>query len=244
MYDNGTRAAELRVEELSVAYGRVLALKGVDLHVGAGERVALIGANGAGKTTLLRTISGLLRPRAGTIRYDDRELGRVPAHRVARMGLVHVPEGRQVFARQTVLDNLLLGAAAHGDRRHFKPLLERVLETLPVLRDRLHTRAANLSGGQQQMLAIGRALMGSPRLLMIDELSLGLAPITADEIAETVAGLAGAHEMSLLVVEQNVAIALALSDRTYVMRNGVIVGSHASSDLVGNRDVVLQYLGS
>jgi branched-chain amino acid transport system ATP-binding protein len=163
---------------------------------------------------------------------------------VVRLGLLHVPEGRQVFARQTVLDNLMLGGRAHGDRDQAKERLDFVLETLPQLRNRLKSRASALSGGQQQMLAIGRALMGAPRLLMIDEMSLGLAPLAADEIAETVAGLTRDHDMSLLVVEQNVAIALALSDRTYVMRNGMIAGDYVSSELLGNREIVLQYLGT
>jgi branched-chain amino acid transport system ATP-binding protein len=238
------RAADLRIEDLHVAYGKVPALRGIDLYVAPGERVALIGANGAGKTTLLRTISGLMRSESGSLRFDGTAIGRLAAHRVVRLGLLHVPEGRQVFARQTVLDNLMLGGRAHGDRDQAKERLDFVLETLPQLRNRLKSRASALSGGQQQMLAIGRALMGAPRLLMIDEMSLGLAPLAADEIAETVAGLTRDHDMSLLVVEQNVAIALALSDRTYVMRNGMIAGDYVSSELLGNREIVLQYLGT
>ncbi|MGQ0804392.1 MAG: ABC transporter ATP-binding protein [Actinomycetota bacterium] len=236
-------AAGLTVEAVQAGYGTVPVLRDVNLVVRAGERVALIGANGAGKTTLLRTISGLIRPTAGRITLDDDDLGRVPPHRLARRGLAHVPEGRQVFARQTVLDNLRLGARGTG-RTNGESRLDFVLDRLPQLRDRLRSRAADLSGGQQQMLALGRALMSAPRVLMVDELSLGLAPITADEIAETVAGLTTEHGMSLLVVEQNVAIALALTDRTYVMRNGAIVGDYPSTELAGNRELVLQYLGA
>jgi branched-chain amino acid transport system ATP-binding protein len=235
--------AGLAVQGVEAGYATVRVLRGVDLSVRAGERVALIGANGAGKTTLLRTISGLLRPARGRITLDDVDLGRVPAHRMVRHGLAHVPEGRQVFARQSVLDNLRLGARGAG-RSQNGSQLEFVLDLLPQLRDRLRSRAADLSGGQQQMLALGRALMSSPRLLMVDEFSLGLSPILADEIAETVARLTVEHGMSVLVVEQNVAIALALTDRTYVMRNGSIVGDYPSTELVGNRDLVLQYLGT
>lgn len=235
--------AGLAVRGVEAGYGNVRVLRGIDVSVRAGERVALVGANGAGKTTLLRTISGLIQPERGRITLDDVDLGRVPAHRMVRHGLAHVPEGRQVFARQSVLDNLRLGAQA-ARRAHDGSRLEFVLDLLPQLRGRLRSRAADLSGGQQQMLALGRALMSSPRLLMVDELSLGLAPIVADEIAETVARLTVEHGMSVLVVEQNVAIALALTDRTYVMRNGSIVGDYPSTELVGDRDLVLQYLGT
>jgi branched-chain amino acid transport system ATP-binding protein len=243
MSDLDGASAGLMVRGVEAGYGTVQVLRGVDLSVRVGERVALIGANGAGKTTLLRTISGLLRPTNGRITLDDVDLARVPAHRMVRNGLAHVPEGRQVFARQSVLDNLRLGAQG-ASRSQNGSRLEFVLDLLPQLRDRLRSRAAELSGGQQQMLALARALMSTPRLLMIDEFSLGLAPIVADEIAETVARLTAEQGMSVLVVEQNVAIALALTDRTYVMRNGSIVGGYQSAELVGNRELVLQYLGT
>jgi branched-chain amino acid transport system ATP-binding protein len=234
----------LVVDEVDAGYGPIRVLRQVSLRVDPGDRVALIGANGAGKTTLLRTISGLLRPSAGQITFGSHDLGRMAAHRIARAGVVHAPEGRQVFAMQSVRDNLLLGARTRVDRAAVGGDLERVLNALPPLRQRFHAPAAQLSGGQQQMLAIGRAVMAAPLVLLIDELSLGLAPRLADEVAEVVVQLTGGGRMGLLVVEQNASIAARLSQRTYVLRNGAIAGEYSSDALVGNRQLVLQYLGA
>ena len=240
--DAGPRPA-LAIEGLSAGYGASTVLRDVSLRVEPSERVALVGANGAGKTTLLRAVSGLVRPQKGSITFGSVDLTSVPANRVSAVGVVHVPEGRQVFARQTVLENLLLGSGARRDlRKTARARLERLLDALPVLRDRLGAWAGDLSGGQQQILAIGRALMAEPRILMLDELSLGLAPRLVDEVADIVRDIAGRGDLSLLVVEQNAAVAIELTQRTYVMRNGAIAGVHDSRDLT-DAELVYQYLG-
>jgi branched-chain amino acid transport system ATP-binding protein len=234
--------ALLAVEDLDVAYGAVAALRGVSLAVAAGEVVTLIGANGAGKTTLLRTISGLLAPRRGRIRFAGTELTRVPAHRIVALGVSQVPEGRIVFPNLSVRDNLELGAYVRRDRSGIRADLERMFTLFPRLRERERQRAGTLSGGEQQMLAIARALMSRPRLLLMDEPSLGLAPILVREIFRTVAEISR-QGMTILLVEQNAHMALGVADRGYVMETGSIVLSDTRDNLLRNAEVKSAYLG-
>ena len=217
----GKRGPELVLEGVSVYYGRVPALQGISLRVGPGELVALLGANGAGKTTTLRAISGLLRPRSGSIRFGERDLGRLSPAAVVRAGIAHCPEGRQLFPEMTVLENLEMGAFTRDDPE-IAADLERVYALFPRLRERRHQRAGSLSGGEQQMLAIGRALMSRPRLLLFDEPTMGLAPYLVDEVTEAIGQL---HEQGIgvLLVEQNVHVAFAVAERGYVLENGRIV---------------------
>ncbi len=217
----GKRGPELVLEGVSVYYGRVPALQGISLRVGPGELVALLGANGAGKTTTLRAISGLLRPRSGSIRFGERDLGRLSPAAVVRAGIAHCPEGRQLFPEMTVLENLEMGAFTRDDPE-IAADLDRVYALFPRLRERRHQRAGSLSGGEQQMLAIGRALMSRPRLLLFDEPTMGLAPYLVDEVTEAIGQL---HEQGIgvLLVEQNVHVAFAVAERGYVLENGRIV---------------------
>lgn len=238
-----TTEGVLAIEAVRAGYGPTTVLQDVDLQVAAGARVAIIGSNGAGKSTLLRTISGLVRTRRGSIRYGSLRLDRLGPHRIVRAGVVHVPEGRRCFAKQTVLDNLRLGALTRDDPGQIASDLEELLEQLPVLAEKLRQPAGKLSGGQQQVLAIARGIMAAPSLLLVDELSLGLSPLLVDEIARFLAALAARRHIGLLLVEQNVSVAIDLSTRTYLMRNGRIVGDHESSDLVGNTDLLEHYLG-
>ena len=236
----------LRIMNLEAGYGALRVLKGVSLHVSPGEIVAIIGANGAGKTTLLKTVAGILRPRSGAIRFDQRELHGVPAERIVELGCSLVPEGRHVFATMTVRENLLLGAYAR--RRNGRGLadadgdLERVFALFEILRERQTQLAGTLSGGQQQMLAIGRALMSRPKLLMMDEPSLGVAPLVVRDIYRTVAGLKQ-EGLTILLVEQNARAALAVADRGYVVETGQIVLEGTSRELRDNREVQRAYLG-
>jgi branched-chain amino acid transport system ATP-binding protein len=238
----GRAAPLLEIQDLVVAYGAVQALRGVSLVVGTGEIVTLIGANGAGKTTLLRTISGLLVPRQGSIRLAGVDLTRVAAHRIVGLGVSQVPEGRIVFANLTVRDNLELGAYLRRDRAGIRADLERVFTLFPRLRERERQRAGTLSGGEQQMLAIGRALMSRPRLLLMDEPSLGLAPILVREIFRTIAEISE-QGMTILLVEQNAHMALGIADRGYVMETGSIVLSDSRENLLSNEEVKSAYLG-
>jgi|SRR5688572_15002730 len=232
----------LAVEDLDVAYGAVAALRGVSLSVNLGEVVTLIGANGAGKTTLLKTISGLLAPRRGRIRFADTELTRLPAHRIVALGVSQVPEGRIVFPNLSVRDNLELGAYVRRDRSGIRSDLERMYAMFPRLKERERQRAGTLSGGEQQMLAIARALMSRPRLLLMDEPSLGLAPILVREIFRTVAEISR-QGMTILLVEQNAHMALGVADRGYVMETGSIVLSDTRENLLRNAEVKSAYLG-
>jgi branched-chain amino acid transport system ATP-binding protein len=230
----------LEIEDVVSRYGRIEALHGVSLDVGEGELVTLIGNNGAGKTTLMRVISGVQPKARGRIRFDGEDIDRLPAHvRVAR-GIAQVPEARQVFAPMTVEDNLKLGAY----RRHAKSddAIERVYGLFPVLKERRALAAGNLSGGQQQMLAMGRALMSDPRLLLLDEPSMGLAPVLVDQILDAVVALRKAG-VTILLVEQNVTAALAIADRAYVIETGRIVLAGASGDLADDPRVKEAYLG-
>jgi len=231
----------LSVSDITCRYGRIEVLHGVSLEVGRGEIVTLIGSNGAGKTTLMRVISGILPPVKGRITFDGEALDRLPAHRRVARGIAQVPEARQVFAPLSVEDNLRLGAF----RRHAADVaaaMDRVYTLFPALASKRHTAAGTLSGGQQQMLAMGRALMSDPRLLLLDEPSMGLAPVLVDQILDTVAALRK-DGMTILLVEQNVNAALAIADRAYVLETGRIVLSGESANLSGDPRVREAYLG-
>jgi branched-chain amino acid transport system ATP-binding protein len=230
----------LEVDSVAVRYGAVQALRGVSLSVEQGEIVTLLGANGAGKTTTLRTISSLLRPVSGEVRFDGRRVDALPAHQVVGVGIGHVPEGRRVFPTMTVLENLQMGA--YRDRTHVKPDAERMLEMFPVLAERRKQDAGTLSGGEQQMLAIARALMGRPRLLLLDEPSMGLAPLIVARIFEIIRQI-NADGTTVLLVEQNAAQALRLASRGYVLANGEIVLEGSAKELLENPAVRSAYLG-
>jgi branched-chain amino acid transport system ATP-binding protein len=233
----------LQVSKLHSGYGPLTVLRDVSLSVDAGQIVALIGANGAGKTTLLRTISGVLSITAGTITLGDDELTRHSVHEIVRMGVAHVPEGRQVFGGLTVRDNLELGAIAWTESAIARSgELERAMELFPRLRERSSQLAGTLSGGEQQMLAIGRALMARPRLLLLDEPSLGLAPMVVTTIFETILQLKN-NDLAILLVEQNARAALAMADHAYVLETGSVVMSGPGPDLLHNKRVQEIYLG-
>ncbi|GMV45718.1 MAG: ABC transporter ATP-binding protein [Pseudomonadota bacterium] len=232
----------LAIRGLSVCYGDAQALDGVDLDVGAGQVVALVGANGAGKTTLIRTVAGILTPRSGSIRFDGQPIAGLPSHRVCNLGIGQVAEGRQVFPTLSVRDNLELGALLPRARAGARAALERVYAMFPRLAERAAQPAGTLSGGEQQMLAIGRCLMGAPRLVMFDEPSLGLAPALVDEVFGTIGAL-HAQGMTILLVEQNVAASLQLADRAYVLENGRIVLDGSGAALLDDARVKEAYLG-
>jgi branched-chain amino acid transport system ATP-binding protein len=235
----------LSVRNCESGYGKLRVLKGVSLHVGAGEIVTIIGANGAGKTTLLHTIAGILHPRAGDITFNGADLNGVPAHAIASRGCRLIPEGRRIFAPMTVEENLLIGAHTRIKRRDFvsvKRGLEYVYELFPVLKERRRQLAGTLSGGEQQMLSIGRALMGNPSIIMLDEPSTGLAPLVVKSILNVLAGLRK-EGTAILLVEQNAKAALHMADRGYVMETGVIVLEGSAGDLLNNNDVQRAYLG-
>ncbi|WP_320780401.1 ABC transporter ATP-binding protein [Streptomyces sp. CRN 30] len=235
-------SALLEVEDLRVAYGKVEAVKGVSFTVEEGQVVTLIGVNGAGKTTTLHTLSGLLPPAAGRVRFDGAELTGVPAHRIVSLGLAHSPEGRHIFPRLTVEENLLLGAYLRGKAPDIADDVERVYTLFERLRERRLQAAGTLSGGEQQMLAMGRALMCRPRLLMLDEPSMGLSPIMMKKIMATVAELKSTGT-TILLVEQNARAALALADHGHVMETGRIVLSGTGADLLHDESVRKAYLG-
>lgn len=232
----------LEVRNLQVAYGAIHAVKGLDLRIEPGELVALIGSNGAGKTTTLKTLAGLLHPASGQIQYDGKNLNNVAAHRRVAMGMALVPEGRGVFARLTVAENLLMGAYSRNEQQEITIDLERMYTLFPRLAERRGQLAGTLSGGEQQMVAMARALMSRPRLLMLDEPSMGLAPLMVQKIFETIRDIA-ALGMSILLVEQNARLALQATNRGYVMENGTITLSGASSELLGSDAVKRAYLG-
>ncbi|HET9443519.1 MAG TPA: ABC transporter ATP-binding protein [Acidimicrobiales bacterium] len=232
----------LEVEDLSVSYGEIEAVKGVTFSVGSGQVVTLIGGNGAGKTTTLRTISGLLRPQRGRVVFNGRPITAVPAHEIVRLGLAHAPEGRRIFPRLTTRENLELGAFIRRDVVELHEDMDRVFELFPVLAERAGQAAGTLSGGEQQMLAMGRALMSRPRLLMLDEPSMGLSPIMMQRIFSTVRELKD-RGTTILLVEQNARAALALADHGYVIETGRIVLSGSGPELLSNDDVRKAYLG-
>ncbi|MEN6305604.1 MAG: ABC transporter ATP-binding protein [Armatimonadia bacterium] len=234
----------LTLSGLNVHYGRLHVLKGVSLHVNEGEVVALLGANGAGKTTTLRAICGLLRPATGTIAFAGQKIAGVATDRLVRMGITQVPEGRQIFGPLSVHDNLLLGAYTRlrARDRGVEQDLQRIYDLFPILNDFRARRGGSLSGGQQQMLAMGRALMARPRLLLLDEPCLGLAPLVARQIMETITRLRE-EGTTILVVEQNARAALKVADRGYVMETGKVVLEGSADELLRNRDVRRAYLG-
>ncbi len=232
----------LRVENIDVAYGDVQVLHGMSLAVEEGEIVALVGANAAGKTTTINTISGIIRPVVGTITFRGQRIDHLNPYDVVALGLVQVPEGRRLFPYMTVLENLELGAYSREARRQRAKSLEMVLGLLPILKERQGQLAGSLSGGEQQMLAIGRGLMALPRLLMLDEPSLGLAPMLVKQILETVRDV-NARGMTVLLVEQNVQHSLRLAHRGYVLENGRIVLEGQGSELLGNPHLKKAYLG-
>ena len=233
--------ALLEVEELRVSYGAIEAVKGITFSVEAGQIVTLIGGNGAGKTTTLRTLSGLLRPTAGDIRFDGRTIRGLPGHAVVQRGLAHAPEGRRIFGRMTIQENLELGAFARRDGDIRKDM-DRVYELFAVLGERRNKPAGVLSGGEQQMLAIGRAMMSRPRMLMLDEPSMGLSPIMMQRIFDVIAELRDAGT-TMLLVEQNAQAALSLADHGYVIETGVIVLDGPGEQLLHDEGVRKAYLG-
>lgn len=234
--------ASMEVTDVHTYYGNIQALKGVSLTVEEGEIVTLIGANGAGKTTLLRTICGLLRPRQGSIRLSGEDLTALPPHQVVKKGIAMVPEGRQVFTRLSVQENLALGAYTRKDARGIADGMERAFTLFPRLKERRHQLAGTLSGGEQQMLAMGRALMANPRILLLDEPSMGLAPVLVDSIFDIIAELHRSRT-TILLVEQNALKALSIADRGYVLQTGRIVLSDTAANLRRNADVRRAYLG-
>jgi len=232
----------LEVRDLRVAYGRIEAVRGLGFTVGQGQVVTLIGSNGAGKTTTLRTLSGLLHPSGGEILFEGERIERLPAHRIVERGVAQVPEGRRVFARMTVQENLDLGAYLRHDQAAMSEDLDRTYGLFPILAERRAQAAGTLSGGEQQMLAIGRALMSRPRLLMLDEPSMGLSPLMMQRIFATLAALK-ADGTTLLLVEQNAQAALALADAGHVLETGRIVLSGTSTELLADDQVRKAYLG-
>jgi branched-chain amino acid transport system ATP-binding protein len=232
----------LRISGLAVNYGHIQAVRQVDLTVRPGEIVALIGANGAGKTTTLLAVSGLLKPSAGTILFEGKDIGRFQPQQIVRHGLVQVPEGREILTTLTVQENLELGAYSRRDRNKVAQDLEEVMNRFPILRERRTLPAGNLSGGEQQMLAIGRALMGKPRLLLLDEPSMGLAPLVSQGIFAILQEI-NQTGTSILLVEQNAKQALRVAQRGYVLETGKVAFSDTASNLLENQKVIEAYLG-
>lgn len=232
----------LKVEGLNIKYGAIHAVKGIDLDVNEGEIVTLIGANGAGKTSILKALSGLVKPSEGTITYNGKVLNKCSAQDIMKLGISHVPEGRRIFAGMTVLENLELGAYQRKDKDGIKRDLEAVYERFPILRDRSKQNAATLSGGEQQMLAMGRALMANPKILLLDEPSMGLAPILVKEIFNIIKDI-NAKGTTVLLVEQNARMALSIAHRAYVMETGKIVMSGTGKELSESEEIQKAYLG-
>jgi branched-chain amino acid transport system ATP-binding protein len=235
-------SALLEVEDLRVAYGKIEAVKGISFSVQQGEVVTLIGTNGAGKTTTLRTLSGLLKPLSGKITFDGKPLTGVPAHKIVAMGLAHSPEGRRIFPRLTIAENLQLGAFLRSDKAGIEKDIQRAYDLFPILGERRKQAAGTLSGGEQQMLAMGRALMSQPKLLMLDEPSMGLSPIMMQKIMATIVELKS-QGTTILLVEQNAQAALSLADHGHVMEVGSVVLSGTGQDLLHDESVRKAYLG-
>ena len=234
--------ALLDVKDIHVFYGNIEAVKGMSFHVDKGEIVSLIGANGAGKTTTLRTVSGLLRPGEGAIFYEGQRIDLLPAHEIVGMGVAQSPEGRRIFPRMSVRENLDMGAFIRRDPAGQREDMDRIMDLFPILRERARQAAGTLSGGEQQMLAMGRALMARPRLLLLDEPSMGLAPIVVQTIFDTIRDI-NDQGMTVLLVEQNAAQALSLAHRGYVIETGKIVLEDEASALLENEQVRKAYLG-
>lgn len=232
----------LTVENLNVYYGMIHALKGLSFHVEEGEIVALIGANGAGKTTTLQTISGILQAKSGSVNFQGKEITSVPGNQIVKLGMSHVPEGRRMFSNLTVYENLMMGAYTRKDKKQIAETLEKVYERFPRLQERTRQLAGTLSGGEQQMLAMGRALMSKPRLLMLDEPSMGLAPILVEQIFDIIQEL-NQHGTTILLVEQNAQMALSVAHRGYVLETGKIVTTGSGEELLEDEAVKKAYLG-
>jgi branched-chain amino acid transport system ATP-binding protein len=232
----------LEVTDLQVFYGVIQAIKGISFHVEQGEVISLIGANGAGKTTILQTVSGILTPKAGKVMFEGQDLIKTPGHKIVSMGMAHVPEGRRVFAQLSVLQNLKLGAYTRKDKEEVRQSLESVFHRFPRLEERQNQLAGTLSGGEQQMLAIGRALMSRPKLILMDEPSMGLSPILVNEIFRIIQEVSEGGT-TVLLVEQNAKKALSISDRAYVLETGSIVLEGKSADLLHDDGIRKAYLG-
>ena len=233
----------LQVENLNVYYGMIQALRGISFEVKRGEIVSLIGANGAGKTTTLHTITGLIHPKTGSVCYKDTDITHVPAHKIVGMGMVHVPEGRRIFQGLSVYDNLLLGSYSRKDKAEIEANMEHVLKQFPRLAERRRQLAGTLSGGEQQMLAMGRALLSNPELIVLDEPSMGLSPLLVGEVFEIIQSFREAGK-TVLLVEQNAKKAMSISDRAYVLENGVITMSGDAKELAEDDRVRKAYLGA
>ena len=234
--------AMLTVENLNVYYGMIHALKNVSFHVEEGEIVALIGANGAGKTTTLQTVSGMLQAKSGSVHFENQDITKMPSHRIVQLGISHVPEGRRMFANLTVYENLRMGAYTRKDKKEIEESLARVYERFPRLKERTRQLAGTLSGGEQQMLAMGRALMSNPRLLLLDEPSMGLSPLLVSEIFDIIESISK-QGVTILLVEQNAKKALSIADRGYVLEIGNIVMEDSAQALLNNEDIKKAYLG-
>ena len=234
--------AMLEIKDLEVYYGMIQAIKGISFEVNEGEVIALIGANGAGKTTILHTISGLIAPKKGSITFEGQEITKIPAHKIVENGLAQVPEGRRVFPSLSVLQNLKLGAYTRKDKKEIDDTLKMIYERFPRLEERKNQLAGTLSGGEQQMLAMGRALMSKPRIILMDEPSMGLSPIFVNEIFDIIKQVS-ASGTTVLLVEQNAKKALSIADRGYVLETGKIVKEGKASDLLNDEAVKKAYLG-
>lgn len=234
--------AMLEVKDLEVYYGMIQAIKGISFEVNKGEVIALIGANGAGKTTTLHTITGLLSPKKGSVMFEGKDITKIPAHKIVSMGMAHVPEGRRVFADLSVYENLKLGAYTRKDKENLNKDLESIYERFPRLAERKNQSAGTLSGGEQQMLAMGRALMSKPSIILMDEPSMGLSPILVNEIFDIIESISKSGT-TVLLVEQNAKKALSIADRAYVLETGKIVTSGKASKLLEDDSIKKAYLG-
>ena len=234
--------AMLEVKDLQVSYGMIQAIKGISFEVNQGEVIALIGANGAGKTTILHTVTGLLDPKAGSIMFEGQDITKVPAHKIVSMGMAHVPEGRRVFAQLSVYDNLKMGAYTRKDKNEIEESLEMVYKRFPRLEERKNQMAGTLSGGEQQMLAMGRALMSKPKIILMDEPSMGLSPIFVNEIFDIIQEVS-ASGTTVLLVEQNAKKALSIADRAYVLETGNIALEGDAKVLMNDDSIKKAYLG-
>ena len=234
--------AMLQVTDLKVNYGVIQAIKGVSFEVNEGEVIALIGANGAGKTTILHTVTGLIAPKSGKIEFEGKDITKMPAHKIVTLGMAHVPEGRRVFADLSVYENLLMGAFTRKDKDEIAKTLEMVYKRFPRLRERKNQVAGTLSGGEQQMLAMGRALMSHPKILLMDEPSMGLSPLFVNEIFDIIKEVS-ASGTTVLLVEQNAKKALSIADRAYVLETGKIVLDAAADVLMNDSSIKKAYLG-
>jgi branched-chain amino acid transport system ATP-binding protein len=234
--------ALLEVKNLNVHYGVIRAIKDISFEVNEGEIVTLIGANGAGKTTTMQSIMGLIKPSSGEVYYDGQRIDTVPAHKIVKLGMTQVPEGRRVFSELTVYENLMMGAYTRRDKEEIAKDLASIYALFPRLEERKNQVAGTLSGGEQQMLAMGRAIMSKPKLLMLDEPSMGLSPLLVDQVFEIIKHF---HEMgtTILLVEQNANKSLAISDRAYVLKNGEIVRTGTGAELLANDEIKKDYLG-